>query len=61
MVWGLMINYMKLPIEERLEALAKIPDQVRTYVRKSSLPEDVIRLYVRKSRESFRTRNVDAI
>ena len=42
-------------------ALAKIPDQVRTYVRKSSLPEDVIRLYVRKSRESFRTRNVDAI
>ena len=26
MVWGLMINYMKLPIEERLEALAKISD-----------------------------------
>lgn len=42
-------------------ALAKIPDMVRTYVRKSSLPKDVIKLYVRKSHESFRTRNVDAI
>ena len=33
--------------------LAKLPDQTRAYVNVSNLPEDVIRLYKRKARESF--------
>ena len=39
-------------------ALAKLPDETRAYVNASQLPADVIRLYVRKARESFRTRTV---
>lgn len=39
-------------------ALAKIPDETRAYVNASALPADVKRLYVRKARESFRTRTV---
>lgn len=39
-------------------ALAKFPDETRAYVAVSKLPQDVIRLYVRKARESFRTRDV---
>ena len=42
-------------------ALAKFPDLTRAFVRTTSLPEDVIKLYVRKARESFRTRSVTAI
>jgi len=42
-------------------ALAKFPDQTRAYVRSSNLPEDVVKLYVRKARESFRTRTVEAV
>ncbi|MBQ2779378.1 MAG: DNA alkylation repair protein [Bacteroidaceae bacterium] len=42
-------------------ALAKFPDETRAYVRSSTLPDDVIRLYVRKARESFRTRSVQAV
>ena len=42
-------------------ALAKSPDQTRTFVRSSSLPADVIKLYIRKARESFRTRTVEAL
>ena len=38
-------------------ALAKIPDITRSYVNSSNLPEDVIRLYKRKARESFKTRD----
>lgn len=41
-------------------ALAKFPDETRFFVRTSNLPEDVLKLYVRKARESFRTRQVDA-
>lgn len=41
-------------------ALAKFPDQTRNFVNTSSLTEDVKRLYVRKARESFRTKNVSA-
>ena len=40
-------------------ALAKFPDQTRAYVRSSNLPEDVVKLYIRKARESFRTRTVE--
>ena len=39
-------------------ALAKYPDATRAFMNRTSLPEDVKRLYVRKARESFRTRNV---
>lgn len=38
-------------------SLAKFPEATRKFVRSSSLPDDVKRLYVRKARESFRTRN----
>ena len=40
--------------------LAKFPNQTRNFVNTSSLTEDVKRLYVRKARESFRTKNVSA-
>ncbi|MBE6306700.1 MAG: DNA alkylation repair protein [Bacteroidales bacterium] len=42
-------------------ALAKFPDRTRTFVRTSHLPDDVITLYKRKARESFRTRMVEAV
>ena len=38
-------------------ALAKFPDATRVFVSSSDLPEDVVKLYIRKARESFRTRN----
>ena len=42
-------------------ALAKFPESTRAYVRTSKLPEDVIRLYIRKARESYRTRDIMAV
>ena len=42
-------------------ALAKFPDQTRAFIRLSNLPADVIKLYIRKARESFRTRTVEAL
>ena len=42
-------------------ALAKFPEQTRTFVRSSNLPADVVKLYIRKARESFRTRTVEAM
>ena len=42
-------------------ALAKLPDQTRAYINACNLPEDVIRLYKRKVRESFRTRDVNSL
>jgi len=42
-------------------ALAKHENETRDYVRTSSLPQDIVRLYVRKARESFRTREVKAL
>ena len=41
-------------------ALAKFPDQTRAFVRASNLPADVVKLYIRKARESFKTRTVEA-
>lgn len=41
-------------------ALAKFPDETRAFVNRSSLTDDVKRLYARKARESFRTRDVSA-
>ena len=42
-------------------ALAKFPNATRAFVRSSNLPEDVVRLYIRKARESFRTRTLEAL
>ena len=42
-------------------ALAKFPEQTRAFVRSLNLPEDVVKLYIRKARESFRTRNIIAL
>lgn len=42
-------------------ALAKFPEKTRGFVRSSTLPADVIRLYIRKARESFRTRTAEAL
>ena len=42
-------------------ALAKFPERTREYARHSNLPADVIKMYVRKARESFRTRTTDAL
>ena len=41
-------------------ALAKFPEQTRYFVNKSTLSEDIKRLYARKARESFRTRGISA-
>ena len=42
-------------------ALAKYPDRTRDYVNRSQLPDDVIKLYIRKARESYRTRTANAL
>lgn len=42
-------------------ALAKFPDETREFVSSGALPEDIIGLYVRKARESFRTRGIPAM
>lgn len=42
-------------------ALAKYPEQTRDFASSSSLPRDIVSLYVRKARESRRTRTVPAL
>ena len=42
-------------------ALAKAPDKTRAFVRSSNLPEDVVKHYIRKARESLRTRTAEAV
>ena len=42
-------------------ALAKFPDATRAFVRSSNLLADVVKLYIRKARESSRTRTVEAV
>jgi 3-methyladenine DNA glycosylase AlkD len=42
-------------------ALDKFPERTRSFVANSHLPDDVVRLYVRKARESRRTREVAAM
>ena len=42
-------------------ALAKFPEQTKAFVRSSNLPADVVKLYIRKARESFRTRKVEEV
>ena len=42
-------------------ALAKFPEETRAFARESRLPEDVIKLYTRKARESLRTRTMASL
>ena len=42
-------------------ALAKHPEKTRKFIRSTHLPQDVIKLYIRKARESFKTRDVEAV
>ena len=42
-------------------ALYKFPEKTRTFARSGILPDNIIRLYVRKAKESFRTKNVSAL
>ena len=42
-------------------ALAKFPDETRAFVRSSNLPEDVVKLYIRKARESRLTKTIEAV
>lgn len=59
--------YVKMGVAWLLaSALAVNPEKTRTFVNESvregnALPEDVVRLYVRKARESFRTGNVNPL
>ena len=41
--------------------LAKIPEMTRAYVNSCRLPEDVIKLYKRKARESYKTKDVNPL
>ncbi len=61
-VQGVEPYYVRMGVAWLLAtALAKFPDQTRTFVRSSNLPADVIKLYIRKARESFKTRTVETI
>ena len=54
--------YVKMAVAWLLAtALASAPEKTRAFVGSAGLPEDVVRLYVRKARESFRTREIRAI
>lgn len=58
-VHGIAPYYVRMGVAWLLAtSLAKYPEQTRCFVRTCHLPDDVIRLYMRKSRESFRTRNI---
>ena len=61
-VQGVSPYYVRMGVAWLLAtALAKFPERTRLFVRSSRLPADVVRLYVRKARESFRTRTVTAL
>lgn len=42
-------------------ALAKNPNQTREFIRSTRIPQDVIKLYIRKAKESFKTRDIESI
>ena len=61
-VQGAVPYYVRMGVAWLLAtALAKFPDQTKAFVRSSNLPADVVKLYIRKARESFRTRTVEAV
>lgn len=62
MVQGKSPYYVRMAVAWLLAtALAKYPDATRRFVSASHLPDDVIKLYMRKARESFRTRFVNPL
>lgn len=61
-VQGVSPYYVRMGVAWLLAtALAKFPERTRLFVRSSRLPADVVRLYLRKARESFRTHAVTAL
>lgn len=61
-VQGVEPYYVRMGVAWLLAtALAKFPNQTRAFVRGATLPADVIKLYIRKARESFRTKEVNAL
>ena len=61
-VQGVEPYYVRMGVAWLLAtALAKFPDATRAFARSSNLPADVVKLYIRKVRESFRTRTVEAV
>lgn len=61
-VQGVEPYYVRMGIAWLLAtALAKFPERTRAYIRASHLPVDIIKLYIRKARESFKTRTVEAM
>ena len=58
-VQGLSPYYVRMGVAWLFAtALAKFPERTRSFVSASVLPADVVKLYVRKARESFRTKSV---
>jgi 3-methyladenine DNA glycosylase AlkD len=61
-VQGAEPYYVRMGIAWLLaSALAKFPERTRTFVCASHLPADIIKLYIRKARESFKTRTIEAV
>ena len=61
-VQGVEPYYVRMGVAWLLAtALAKFSDATRAFVRSSNLPADVVKFYIRKARESFRTRTVEAL
>ena len=61
-VQGAEPYYVRMGIAWLLaSALAKFPERTRAFVRASHLPADIIKLYIRKARESFKTRTIEAV
>ena len=59
-VQGVEPYYVRMGVAWLLAtALAKFSDQTRAFVRSSHLPGNVVNLYIRKARESFKTRTVE--
>ena len=61
-VQGAEPYYVRMGIAWLLaSALAKFPERTRAFVNASHLPADIIKLYIRKARESFKTRTIEAV
>ena len=57
---AIAVGYDRVDCEWR-EKVSAFSLFLLTFVRSSNLPADVIKLYIRKARESFRTRTVVAV
>ncbi|MBO7302520.1 MAG: DNA alkylation repair protein [Bacteroidaceae bacterium] len=62
MVQGAEPYYVRMAVAWLLAtALARFPEQTRAFVRSSDLPDDVVKLYLRKARESLITKGLRAL